>query len=50
MPLDGAALLKSALKRAIPDADAGTPKRDTPKKDEYLDEIDGIPCKHKKVI
>ncbi|XP_016947312.1 U2 snRNP-associated SURP motif-containing protein [Drosophila biarmipes] len=43
VPLDGAALLKSALKRAIPDVDAATPKRETPRKDEYLDEIDGVP-------
>nr|XP_016929551.1 U2 snRNP-associated SURP motif-containing protein [Drosophila suzukii] len=43
VPLDGAALLKSALMRAIPDVDAATPKRETPKRDEYLDEIDGIP-------
>ncbi|KAH8280482.1 hypothetical protein KR018_007960 [Drosophila ironensis] len=41
VPLDGAALLKSALKRALPDA--ATPQRGTPKKDDYQDEIDGIP-------
>jgi len=50
VPLDGAALLKSALMRAIPDVDAATPKRETPKRDEYLDEIDGIPCKPVQVI
>ncbi|XP_016980599.2 U2 snRNP-associated SURP motif-containing protein isoform X1 [Drosophila rhopaloa] len=43
VPLDGAALLKSALKRALPDPDAATPKRETPKREEYLDEIDGVP-------
>ncbi|EDW85779.1 uncharacterized protein Dwil_GK22959 [Drosophila willistoni] len=41
VPLDGAALLKSALKRAMPDA--ANSQRETHKRDEYHDEIDGIP-------
>ncbi|EDW32826.1 GL10142 [Drosophila persimilis] len=41
VPLDGAALLKSALKLALPES--LTPERDTPNREEYHDEIDGIP-------
>ncbi|KAH8372761.1 hypothetical protein KR009_004523 [Drosophila setifemur] len=41
VPLDGATLLKSVLKRAMPDA--LTPQMGTPKKDDYFDEIDGVP-------
>ncbi|XP_017073069.1 LOW QUALITY PROTEIN: U2 snRNP-associated SURP motif-containing protein [Drosophila eugracilis] len=43
VPLDGAALLKTALKRANPDAEIGTPKSEISRKDDYLDEIDGVP-------
>lgn len=41
VPLDGAALLKSALKLVLPDSG----QRGTPKKEQYLDEIDGVPRK-----
>ncbi|XP_032599458.1 U2 snRNP-associated SURP motif-containing protein [Drosophila grimshawi] len=41
VPLDGAALLKSALKLALPDATAQ--QRDTPKREQYVEEIDGVP-------
>ncbi|ALC40492.1 CG9346 [Drosophila busckii] len=40
VPLDGAALLKSALKLILPEA---TPQRGTPKREQYNDEIDGMP-------
>lgn len=42
VPLDGAALLKSALKLVLPDSG----QRGTPKKEQYLDEIDGVPRKN----
>ncbi|TDG50690.1 hypothetical protein AWZ03_002994 [Drosophila navojoa] len=43
VPLDGAALLKSALKLALPDSAVATQQRDTPKREQYHDEIDGVP-------
>lgn len=46
VPLDGAALLKSALKLVLPESAVATQQRDTPKREQYHDEIDGVPCKY----
>ncbi|XP_017867259.1 PREDICTED: U2 snRNP-associated SURP motif-containing protein isoform X1 [Drosophila arizonae] len=43
VPLDGAALLKSALKLVLPESAVATQQRDTPKREQYHDEIDGVP-------
>ncbi|EDW61359.2 U2 snRNP-associated SURP motif-containing protein [Drosophila virilis] len=43
VPLDGAALLKSALKLVLPESTVAMQQRDTPKREQYFDEIDGVP-------
>lgn len=51
IPLDGAALLKSAMMRGIPGAADHTPDHganDNSRDSEYDDDIDGIPCKLRK--